>query len=82
MRIPPLCVPHRPLRPQHVLNKLQPVEVRVSTASQRLGGLGMWRLTLDVHNLFDKTYYTASWGGLTVIPGLGRQVVAGVQVAF
>ena len=31
------------------------------------------RLTLDVHNLFDKTYYTASWGNLTVIPGLGRQ---------
>ena len=40
------------------------------------------RLTLDVHNLFDKTYYTASWGGLTVIPGMARQVVAGVQVAF
>lgn len=40
------------------------------------------RLTLDVHNLFDKTYYTASWGGLTVIPGMGRQVVAGVQVNF
>ena len=40
------------------------------------------RLTLDVHNLFDKTYYTASWGNLTVIPGLGRHVVAGVQVAF
>ncbi len=40
------------------------------------------RLTLDVHNLFDKAYYTASWGALTVIPGLGRQVVAGVQVVF
>ncbi len=40
------------------------------------------RLTLDVHNLFNKTHYTASWGALTVIPGLGRQVVAGVQVAF
>ena len=40
------------------------------------------RLTLDVHNLFNKTYYTASWGALTVIPGPGRQVVAGVQVAF
>lgn len=40
------------------------------------------RLTLDVHNLFDKAYYTASWGALTVVPGLGRQVVAGVQVAF
>lgn len=40
------------------------------------------RLTLDVHNLFDKTYTTASWGNLTVIPGMGRQVVAGIQVAF
>ncbi|WP_245951385.1 TonB-dependent siderophore receptor [Paracidovorax anthurii] len=40
------------------------------------------RLTLDVHNLFDKTYYTASWGAITVLPGLGRQVVAGVQVQF
>ncbi|ODS65059.1 MAG: ligand-gated channel protein [Acidovorax sp. SCN 65-108] len=40
------------------------------------------RLTLDVHNLFDMAYYTASWGALTVIPGLGRQVVAGVQVVF
>ncbi len=40
------------------------------------------RLTLDVNNLFDKTYYVASWGGLTVLPGLGRTVTAGVQVAF
>ncbi|RZJ07966.1 MAG: TonB-dependent receptor, partial [Acidovorax sp.] len=40
------------------------------------------RLTLDVHNLFNKTYTTASWGALTVIPGPARQVVAGVQVAF
>ena len=40
------------------------------------------RVTLDVHNVFDQTYYTASWGALTVIPGLGRQVVAGLQMAF
>ena len=40
------------------------------------------RITLDVHNLFDKTYYPAAWGNLTVVPGLGRQVVAGVQVQF
>ncbi|MGJ7489772.1 TonB-dependent receptor [Variovorax sp. ZT4R33] len=40
------------------------------------------RLTLEVHNLLDKTYYAASWGGLTVLPGLGRQVVASVRVAF
>jgi iron complex outermembrane receptor protein len=40
------------------------------------------RLTLDVHNLFDKTFYNASWGALTVLPGLGRQVVAGIQSSF
>lgn len=40
------------------------------------------RLTLDLHNLLDKQYYTASWGGMTVLPGLGRQLVAGIQVAF
>lgn len=40
------------------------------------------RLTLEVHNLLNKTYYTASWGGLTVQPGLGRQVVASVRAAF
>lgn len=40
------------------------------------------RLTLDVNNLFDKTYYAASWGAQTVLPGMGRTVVAGVQVAF
>lgn len=40
------------------------------------------RFMLEVHNLFDKTYYAASWGALTVLPGLGRQVVASVKVAF
>lgn len=40
------------------------------------------RLTLDVHNLFDKHYAASSWGALTVMPGLGRQVVAGVQHNF
>jgi iron complex outermembrane receptor protein len=40
------------------------------------------RFTLEVHNLFDTTYYAASWGALTVLPGLGRQVVASVKVAF
>jgi iron complex outermembrane receptor protein len=40
------------------------------------------RLTLDVHNLFDKTFYAASWNNLTVLPGLGRQVVAGLQAKF
>ncbi|WP_082492971.1 TonB-dependent siderophore receptor [Acidovorax sp. Leaf160] len=40
------------------------------------------RLTLDVHNLFDKHYAASSWGALTVMPGLGRQVVAGLQYSF
>ena len=37
------------------------------------------RLTLEVRNLFDKDHYLAAWRGLIVVPGLGRQVVAGVQ---
>ena len=40
------------------------------------------RVTLDVNNLFDKTFYVASWNNLTVLPGLGRQVVAGLQAKF
>ena len=40
------------------------------------------RLGLDLHNAFDKHYALASWGPLTVIPGLGRQLVASVQVRF
>lgn len=40
------------------------------------------RLTLDVHNLFDETYYRASWGNLTLLPGLRRQIVAGLQTTF
>lgn len=40
------------------------------------------RVYLDVHNLFNKNYYPASWGNLAVIPGLGRQVVAGLRYQF
>lgn len=40
------------------------------------------RFVLEVNNLFDKTYYTSSWGNFTVQPGLGRQLVASVRVAF
>ncbi len=40
------------------------------------------RLTLDVHNLFDKHYAAASWNAIAVVPGLGRQVVAGLQHSF
>ena len=37
---------------------------------------------LNINNLFDKTYYPSSWGNFTVQPGLGRQLVASVKVAF
>lgn len=40
------------------------------------------RLSLDVHNLFDKQFATASWNAIAVIPGLGRQLTAGIHVAF
>jgi iron complex outermembrane receptor protein len=40
------------------------------------------RVGLELHNAFDKHYALASWGALTVIPGLGRQLVASVQVRF
>jgi iron complex outermembrane receptor protein len=40
------------------------------------------RVFFDVHNVFDKEYYPASWGNLAVIPGLGRQFVAGVKYQF
>ncbi|WP_183284125.1 TonB-dependent siderophore receptor [Cupriavidus alkaliphilus] len=40
------------------------------------------RVFLDIHNVFDKTYYPASWGNLAVVPGLGRQFVAGLRYQF
>nr|WP_315394199.1 TonB-dependent siderophore receptor [uncultured Duganella sp.] len=38
------------------------------------------RLSLDVHNLFNRDYYTSSWGNLYVTPGAGRSVVARMKV--
>ena len=38
------------------------------------------RLSIDVHNLFDREYYTASWGNLYVTPGAQRSVVARLKV--
>ena len=38
------------------------------------------RLSLDVHNLFNRHYYTASWANLYVIPGAGRSVVTRLKV--
>ncbi|AXA92867.1 TonB-dependent siderophore receptor [Massilia sp. YMA4] len=38
------------------------------------------RLAVDVHNLFDKTYYTSSWNNLYVMPSAERSVVARLKV--
>lgn len=48
--------------------------------------LGYWqmnrqvKLSLDVLNLFNRTYYTSSWAGLYVTPGAERSVAARVKV--
>ncbi|NUU02357.1 TonB-dependent siderophore receptor [Herbaspirillum robiniae] len=38
------------------------------------------RISVDVHNLFNRNYYTGSWGNLYVIPGTERTVVARVKI--
>ncbi len=40
------------------------------------------RLTLDVDNVFDKTYYTSSYSRLWVTPGTPRSVTVGLQARF
>ncbi|WP_442867228.1 TonB-dependent siderophore receptor [Acidovorax sp. NCPPB 3576] len=40
------------------------------------------RLTLDVDNIFDTTYYTSSYSRLWVAPGTARAVTLGVQARF
>jgi iron complex outermembrane receptor protein len=40
------------------------------------------RMTLDVDNLFDKTYYTSSFSRLWVTPGAARTVTVGLQAKF
>ncbi|GKT17718.1 TonB-dependent siderophore receptor [Acidovorax sp. SUPP2522] len=40
------------------------------------------RLTLDVDNVFDTTYYTSSYSRLWVAPGTARAVTLGVQARF
>ncbi|CAM3687275.1 TonB-dependent siderophore receptor [Paracidovorax anthurii] len=40
------------------------------------------RLTLDVDNVFDKTYYTTSVSRLWVTPGTARTVTVGLQARF
>lgn len=40
------------------------------------------RLTLDVDNLFDTTYYTSSYSRVWVTPGSGRTITVGLQARF
>lgn len=40
------------------------------------------RLTLDIDNLFDTTYYTSSYSTLWVTPGSGRSFTLGAQYSF
>ncbi|MBV8622199.1 MAG: TonB-dependent siderophore receptor [Herbaspirillum sp.] len=38
------------------------------------------RLSLDVHNLFNRNYYVGSWSNLYVMPGTERTVVARMKI--
>jgi iron complex outermembrane receptor protein len=38
------------------------------------------RLSVDVNNVFNRSYYTSSWGNLYVMPGAERSVVARLKV--
>lgn len=40
------------------------------------------RVSLDVDNLFDKTYYASAYNSVWVTPGAPRTVVAGLQYKF
>lgn len=40
------------------------------------------RATLDVDNLFDRTYYTSSYSRLWVTPGTARTITVGLQAKF
>jgi iron complex outermembrane receptor protein len=40
------------------------------------------RLTLDVDNLFDKTYYASSYSRVWVTPGMARTITVGLQARF
>ncbi|MFT3821761.1 MAG: TonB-dependent siderophore receptor [Rubrivivax sp.] len=50
--------------------------------------VGYWRvsstlrLTLDVDNVFDSTYYTSSYSRVWVTPGAARSITLGVQAKF
>lgn len=38
------------------------------------------RVSIDAHNLFNRNFYTASWGNLYVIPGAKRSVVTSLKL--
>jgi iron complex outermembrane receptor protein len=40
------------------------------------------RLTLDIDNLFDKTYYASSYSRVWVTPGTARTITVGLQARF
>jgi len=40
------------------------------------------RVTLDVDNLFDSTYYASSYSRLWVTPGAARTITVGLQAKF
>jgi iron complex outermembrane receptor protein len=40
------------------------------------------RVTLDVDNLFDRTYYTSSYSRVWVTPGTSRTITVGLQAKF
>ncbi len=50
--------------------------------------VGYWRLnptlrlTLDIDNLLDKTYYTSSYSRVWVTPGTARTITVGLQAKF
>ena len=55
---------------------------KIVNAEQVEGSTKLLRLTLDVDNLFDKTYYTSSYSRLWVTPGTARTVTVGLQAKF
>ncbi|MNS78409.1 putative TonB-dependent receptor BfrD precursor [compost metagenome] len=40
------------------------------------------RVSLNVGNLFDKTYYASSFNSVWIAPGAGRTVRLGVQLSY
>lgn len=40
------------------------------------------RVSLNINNLFDKTYYTSSYSSVWVAPGSGRTVRVGVRLSY